>query len=220
MKRRNFLLSAILVLAMLCCACGSSAGSGEGNPFEGKWIGRLDVTKQFEDGIKAKYQELEENMDLDKIVDFEELVFVLDIAFENGEMSMAVQQDSVDTFMKNFETGMQNIGREALEAWMETQDMTLEEVVAESGMDEAAYLADRYEQMGINQMASNMKKVTNTSLEGLSKVKGAYTFDDKNIHIAFEDNTFEEMQYTFEGGELTIIVKGEGFSLHILCEKR
>lgn len=219
MKKSALLLLAVCIMAMFCCACGSSADNGK-NPFEGQWTGTLDVTKQFEDGIKAEYQKQDENMDWNTIVDFDALVFLLDITFENGEMSMEVQQDSIDTFVQNYQAGMQKIGRNALNVWLDMQDLTLEEAVAESGMDEAAYLEAKYEEMGLDKMAASMEKITNASLQGLSKVKGAYTFDDTNIHIAFEDNTFEEMRYSFEGEQLTITITGDGFSLHIACEKK
>ena len=211
MKKRCVLFAVILALAMMVTACGGAAQSS--SPFEGQWVGTLDVTKQFEDGIKAKYPELKE------FINFEDLVFTMDVQFEDGEMSMVVHQESVDTFTSNFEAGMQQLGKECLEDWLETQDMTLEEVIAESGVDETSYFAQRYAQMGITDMTANMKKVTNTSLDGLSKVKGAYTFDKENIHLSFEDNTFEEIKYEFEGDNLILTIYGDGFSLCIVCEK-
>ena len=78
MKKRCVLLSILLVLSMMLGACES------GNPFEGKWRGKLDVTKQFEDGIKANIPELAQ------YVDFEDLVFEIDVVFEDGVMSMVV----------------------------------------------------------------------------------------------------------------------------------
>ena len=211
MKKRTLLFSVVLTVVLMLTACGKSPQSN--SPFEGKWLGTLDVTKQFEDGIAENYPELKE------FIDFEELVFLIDVTFKDGEMSMVVQQDSIDTFTANFETAMQNFGRNALEEWLETQDLTLEEVIAESGVDEESYFADRFKQMGITDMTESMNQIVNTSLDGLSKVKGAYTFDEENIHLAFEDNTFEEMKYELNGDTLLITVVGDGFSLHIECEK-
>ena len=85
MKKRCFLLSILLVISMMLGACGS------GNPFEGKWTGKLDVTKQFEDGIKAYYPELEE------YVDFEDLTFVIDVTFDDGMIKCTFRADMMQT---------------------------------------------------------------------------------------------------------------------------
>ena len=211
MKKKSFLLSLVLMVMMILSACGGNSGNGD--PFEGQWKGTLDLTKQFEDGIIVNYPELEE------YVDFEELVFMMDVVFEDGMMSLSVQEDSVENFMSHFETGMEKIGRDSLEDWLITQDLTLEEVVAESGTDEESYLASIFEQMGINQMTTSMKEVTNASLEGLSKIEGPYTFDETQIKLHHEDNTFEGIGYEFEGKDLILTIKGDGFSLRIVCEK-
>ena len=211
MKRRIVLLSTMVVLALTFAACGSN--SGKGDPFKGAWHGTLDLTKQFNDGVIEYYPELKDH------VEFEELVFALDITFEDGNMSMEVGADSVNTFMENFETGMEKIGKGALEDWLVTQDMTLEEVVAESGMDEDAYLADRYEQMGIVEMTQSMRRITNDSLVGLEKLVGPYTYDNKNLKLHFEDNSYETIAYEFDGDTLVLKIKGDGFTLRIDCEQ-
>jgi len=210
MKRRIVLFSTMLVLVLVLAACSSN--SGKGDPFKGKWRGTMDLTKQFNDGVIENYPELKDH------VAFEELVFVLDITFEDGNMSMEVEPDSVDAFMVNFETGMEHVGKGALEDWLTTQDMTLEEVIAESGMDEETYLEERYEQMGIVEMTQSMRAVTNESLKGLEKLVGPYTYDNKNLKLHFEDNTFESIAYEFDGDNLVLKIKGEGFTLRIDCE--
>ena len=48
MKKRNILFAILLAVSMLFTACGNNSAKLEGN-----WVGKLDVTKQFEDGIKA-----------------------------------------------------------------------------------------------------------------------------------------------------------------------
>lgn len=213
MKKKTFLFSLLFIVMMMLSACGGSSASS-GDPFEGQWNGTLDLTKQFEDGIIANYP------DLEAYVDFEELVFVMDVVFEEGMMSMSVEEDSVTHFMTNFEEGMQKIGRESLEDWLTTQDLTLEEVVAESGTDEETYLASIFEQMGIDKMTTSMKEITNASLEGLSKIEGPYTFDETQLKLHHdEDNTFEGIGYEFKGKDLILTIKGDGFSLRVECEK-
>lgn len=212
MKKRIVLLSSMLVLVLALAACSSN--SGKGDPFKGAWHGTLDLTKQFNDGVIENYPELEQH------VDFENLVFELDIVFADGNMSMTVAEESIDAFMENFETGMEKIGKGAFEDWLLTQDMTLEEVVAESGMDEESYLSAKYDEMGISAMASAMEEVTNESLDGLGKLSGPYTYDNDSVKLHFEDNSYESIQYEFEGDQLVLIIKGDGFSLRIICEQQ
>ena len=132
----------LLVVAMMVTACGSTKQS-----LEGKWIGTLDVTKQFEDGIKAAHP------DLAQYVDFEDLVFVMDVTFEEGNMSISVHQDSMDTFNENFALGMEAIALAYWESNLAMIDLTLEEAVAESGMSEDDYLQKRvYKETGIDKM--------------------------------------------------------------------
>lgn len=208
MKKRSILLSVLLILTMLVTGCGSSSQS-----LEGKWVGSLDVTKQFEDGIIAAYPELAD------YVDFEELVFVLDIAFTDGEMSMSVQQDSINTFNSNFAAGMKNLAEGYWTAQLATYDMTLEEDIAESGVTEEEYMNRIYQETGIDKMIPAMKDVTNSTLDRLSQMKGTYTVLDKELRLWYSEDSYEAMEHNFEGDELDIIVKGDGFSLLIECEK-
>ena len=85
-------------MAMLLTACGGSLKS-----VEGKWVGTMDLTKQFEDGVKTAYP------DLADYVDFDGLEFKLDMSFVDGQMTMVVQQDSIESFNENFANGVKNM---------------------------------------------------------------------------------------------------------------
>lgn len=215
MKKRCFLLSILLVISMMLGACGL------GNPFEGKWTGKLDVTKQFEDGIKAHYPDLEE------YVDFEDLTFVIDVTFDDGMMSMKVNQDSVDAFNANFTEGMMKLEEGSLMALLDAAGVTLEEAVAESGMTEEEYLANRMNlpevREVIDNMSANMLLITEAALTGFDAVGGPYTFNEEEIHVRYEDDKYESVEYAFEGDNLILIFRGEiegmKFSLRIDCEK-
>ena len=124
MKKRCLLLSIVLILSVLLGACRSS------DPFEGKWRGSLDVTKQFEDGIVENYPEFAEH------VDFEDLVFYIDVTFEDGMVSMHVDEASVENFYNNFAEGMVRIEEASLMEYLDEVGLSLEEAVAESGMTE------------------------------------------------------------------------------------
>lgn len=216
MKKRYFLLSILLIFSMMLGACGS------GNPFEGKWRGRLDVTKQFEDGIKAHYPDLVE------YVDFEDLVFEIDITFEDGVMSMAVDQSSVENFSTNFADGMLGVEEGSLMAFLDAAGVTLEEAVAESGMTEEEYVAARMSipevKEVIEKMTTGMLSVTEMALSGFEAVNGTYTFNDDEVHVRYEDDKYEAIAYSFEGDDLILtfkgIIKDQEFSLRIVCEKQ
>lgn len=209
MKKRNILFAILLVMAMLITACGSNSQS-----LEGKWVGTLDVTKQFEDGIKAAHPNLAE------YVDFEELVFVLDIEFVEGQMSMTVQQESIDAFNTNFAAGMEAIAEGYWEAGLTAKSgLTMEEAIFESGMSEEDYLEYIYAETGIDKMITAMTDITNTTLDKLSNMKGTYTTLDTELRLWYEDETYEAMEYSLKGDDLDIIVKGDSFSLLIECEE-
>lgn len=210
MKKRSILLSVLLVLTMLVTGCGNSTQS-----LEGKWVGTLDVTKQFEDGIKTAHP------DLEKYVDFEDLVFVLDIEFVEGQMSMEVQQESIDAFNTNFAAGMEAIAEGYWEAGLEANSgLTMEEAIFESGMSEEEYLEYIYKQTGIDKMITAMTDVTNTTLEKLSGMEGTYTTPvDNELRLYYTDDEYESMDYKFKGKVLNITIKGDSFSLLIECEK-
>ncbi len=208
MKKRNFLFAILLAMSMFVTACGSNSQSVEGN-----WVGKLDVTKQFEDGIKAAYP------DLADYVDFEDLVFVLDIALVDGYMTMSVQQDSIDKFNDNFSSGMKALAKGYWAAQLATYDMTIEEDSFESGLTEDEYINRIYATTGIDKMIVAMVDVTNTTLDRISQMEGTYTTLGKELRLWYTEDKYEAMGYSFEGKNLNIVIKGDGFSLLIKCEK-
>lgn len=208
MKKRNILFAMVLAISMLITACGSN------QTLEGKWVGSLDVTKQFEDGIKAAYP------DLADYVDFEDLVFVLDISFIDGQMSMSVQQESIDAFNTNFAEGMKGMAEGYWAAGLAKYDMTLEEDIYESGMTEEDYLQSIYKQTQIDKMIVAMNDVTNKTLDKLSNMKGTYTVLDSELRLWYTEDDYEAMEHSFKGKALNIIIKGDNFSLLIECEKQ
>ena len=208
MKKRNILFAVVLAIAMMITACGGK------QTLEGKWVGSLDVTKQFEDGIKTAYP------DLADYVDFEELVFVLDIEFVEGQMSMSVQQESIDAFNANFAAGMEGMAEGYWAAGLAKYDMTLEEDIYESGMTEEEYLQSIYKQTQIDKMIEGMNDITNKTLDRISNMKGTYTVLDSELRLWYTEDDYEAMEHSFKGKALNIIVKGDNFSLLIECEKQ
>ena len=209
MKKRNILFAILLAMTMLITACGAEKQS-----LEGKWVGTLDVTKQFTDGIKAGHPTLAE------YVEFEDLVFVIDVAFEEGQMSLKVREDSIDNFTENFAAGMEKIALAYWEDGLAMIDLTLEEAVAESGMSEEDYLEKRiYKETGIDKMISSMTEVTHATLDKLSSMEGTYQELNNELRLWYDEENYENMDYAFKGKKLNITIKGNNFSLLIQCEK-
>ena len=209
MKKRIGLFALLLAMTMLITACGSGKQS-----IEGKWVGTLDLTKQFEDGIKSAYP------DLADYLEFEDLVVELDISFIEGQMETKVRQESVETFNENFAKGMQGMALGYWEEGLATIDLTLEEAISESGMTEDAYMNRIYSETGIDKMITSMTDVMSQTIEMLSSMKGTYTTPvDNELRLYYTENEFESMEYNFKGKKLNITIKGDNFSLLIECQK-
>lgn len=209
MKKRNILFALLVVMAILVTACGSSKQS-----VEGKWVGTLDLTKQFEDGIKAA------NPSLAEFVDFDDLVFKMNLSFVDGQMEIEVQQDSMELFTENFTNGMQAIAVGYWEAGLAQIDLTLEEAIYESGMTEEAYMERIYSETGIDKMIESMSSVTTGTLDKISKMKGTYTTPVTNeLRLYYTEDEYESMEYGFKGKTLNLTIKGDNFKLLIQCEK-
>lgn len=195
-------------MAMLVTACGGSLKS-----VEGKWVGTMDLTKQFEDGVKTAYP------DLADYVDFDGLEFKLDMSFVDGQMTMVVQQDSIESFNENFANGVKDMAVGYWEAGLAQIGMDLEEAISESGMTEEQYLNRIYSETSIDKMLKSMTDVTNKTLEKLSEMKGTYTTVADELRLYYTEDTYESMKYGFKGKTLNITIKGDSFSLLIQCEK-
>lgn len=209
MKKRHIVVAFILVMAMVATACGSSKQT-----LEGKWIGTLDLTKQFEDGIKAA------NPDLEKYVAFENLIFQMDISFVEGQMEMSVKQESMEYFDANFAEGMKNIAVEYWKDGLAEFHMSLEEAITESGMTEEEYMNRIYKETGIDKMIESMSGITEKTLEKLSNMRGTYTTPVNNeLRLYYTEDDYESMGYKFKDKQLNITIKGDSFTLLIECEK-
>ena len=205
MKKRNIFVSLLLTLTLMLTACG------EPSPFIGTWRGTCDLTDVIigESNLVAD-EEWEQYVE-----HVEGLEFVITFEFTEDKMAMSVDEASVDTFMKNFENSMKNI----MEAYMidefSAYGISYEEYLEEVGMSSDAFLQSMLDEMN---MSAQMKPMMESMAEALN-LNGSYMYDEEKITIVYEDNTYEEMLYVFDGENLTItFVDEEGTEFDIECE--
>jgi len=203
MKKRNLFVALILVVAMIFTACGQE------NPFPGTWKGTCDFTDYIVESVVSDDETMAEYMD------FEGLEFVINFEFSENELSMSVDEASLHTFVTRFETGMINMMESVLVDELAGYGMSYEEYVAESGMDSKTLIQSMLDEMGMATAMNEMIDELSTSLE----LNGTYTFDKNVLIVSYEDNTYEEMAYVFEGETLTITVSDGETTFPIVCEK-
>lgn len=205
MKKRNLLVSILLVFTMLLTACGQE------NPFTGTWRGTCDLTDFIIDNVVGDDETMRQYMD-----GVDGLEFVINFEFTENEMSMSVDEASGVTFIENLETSMKNMMEAVLVDQLSSYGISYEEYVAESGMSSEEVLDAMLDEMNIMPQMEAMVDSMSEALE----LNGTYTFDGEVLTIVYEDNTYEEMKYVFNEETLTItVVAEEGVEFPIICEK-
>lgn len=221
MKKRNVLLAVLLAFSMFMTACGAS------DPFAGKWRGTCDLTDYIEDMMVAEDPSYADYMN------FEDLSFVIEFTFEDGEISMEVDQDSVDQFVKNVEDGMYDM----MDALMEAELLklvpdaeTLDDAAAQLGYENGEVLLESLAQMsGYDTYDAFISATVESadmagSLEPLYEelnLSGTYEYDEEDgiLTVTYEDESEEEMEYEFDGDELVIRISDGEATFDVKCEK-
>lgn len=201
MKKRNLILAMVMAVTMLFTACGSE----EPNPFVGKWTGTMDLTDYIVEEMVAEDETMKE------YAKFENLTFTLVFEFTEDEVSLHMDEASTQQFVTNAETGITNM-MDAMVADMATENsMTAEDIYAGMGVTREEFLQSTIDSMQLDAMISAMAE----SFE----LKGTYEADEEMITVYYEDNTYEEMKYVFEGDNLTITVSDGTDDFVIQCTK-
>jgi len=204
MKKRSLFVSLVLAFALFVTACGQS------NPFVGSWNGTCDFTDYIVSSVIGEDESMKE------YIDFENLEFVIKFEFTENEISMSVDEASLETFVENFEDGMVKMLEAMLIDELESYGMSYEEYVAESGMDSETLMTSTLEEMGMSETMDSMVESLTEELE----ISGTYSFNGEVLTVIYEDNTYEEMAYVLEGETLTITVSDGETSFPIVCEKQ
>lgn len=199
MKKRNWFLALVMAITMLFTACGSE------NPFVGKWTGTLDLTDYIIEQMVAEDESIKE------FAKFENLNFTLVFEFTEDEVSLHMDEASTQQFVANVEAGVTNMLDTMVANMAAEYSMTTEDIYAGMGVTREAFVQSTIETMQLDALVSGMAE----SLE----LKGTYDSDDEKIVVYYEDNTYEEMKYVFDGEKLKITVSDGTNDFVIECNK-
>lgn len=202
MKKRNLLLALVMIIVMFITACGDT----KPNPFVGIWTGTLDLTEHIVKEMVA------EDAELEKYAKFENLTVTFAFKFTENQVSLHVDETSTQQFIKNAETGVINM-IDAMVADLATENnKTEEEIYAGMNVTRDAFIESTIASMELDAMVNTMA----ASLE----LSGSYQSDDKTLTVIYDDNTYEEMKYAFEGDKLLITVSDGTNNFVISCKKQ
>ncbi len=206
MKKRNVFLALVLSLVMMLTACGNS------NPFVGTWRGTWDFTDALVEEMTASDPSMEQYLD------FKDLTIELVFEFtEDGEMSMQVDEDSLDVFVENMEDGIYNMMDAMFEDQLSGYGYTNDEIAAMMGYESydamIKALIDEMDMQG---------SLVDPLMESLD-VEGKYEYDEEEGVITFiyddEDTSDEEFEYEFDDDTLILNIEVDGYDMEIECEK-
>lgn len=201
MKKRNLLLALVMSVVMLFTACGSS----EPNPLVGKWVGTLDLTSYIIDAM------VEEDATMEEYLKFENLTFTFVFEFTEDEISLCLDKASTTQFIENVEAGITTMVDTMVVDMADEYSMTEEDIYAAMGLTRDEFVQTMLDSMHLDTMISAMSEALELS--------GTYVYDEENITVYYEDNTYEDMKYTLDGDVLAITVTDGTNEFVINCTK-
>lgn len=202
MKKRSLVLVLAMIVAILLSACGEEE---KPNPFVGRWSGNMDLT----DHIVAEM--IAQNESLKEYAEFDNLMFTLEFEFTEEEVSLQMNDTSAQQFISNVEAGFADM-IDAMVTDMATEySMTTEDIYAGMGTTREDFIQSTIDSMHLEQMINAMTEAL--------ELNGTYESDDEKIIVYYEDNTYEEMKYSFEGDTLMVTVSDGTNEFIIECTK-
>lgn len=193
MKHRWMVWPLALGLTLALTACSSS------DPKEklvGAWSGQVDVMDQVVEGIRVTAPEIADELELENFyipleMEFrDDNTYIMTVDQEKLDESMdALIQKSVDATMVYLEQELKEQG---------ITNMTVDEVLAQSGMDRESF-TDLMEQSMSNLSSSVAQQI---QTEGQYRLEGnqVYTSDDKDTEPGSDGAT----PYTLDGDKLNM----------------
>ena len=193
MKHRWMALPLALGLTLTLAACG---GSDPKEDLVGAWSGQVDVMDQVVEGMRVTAPEIADELELENFyipleMEFrDDNTYIMTVDQEKLDESMdALIQKSVDATMVYMEQMLKEQG---------ITDMTVDEVLAQSGMDRESF-TDLMEQSMGNLSSSVVQQI---QTEGQYRLEGnqMYTSDDKDTEPGSDGAT----PYTLDGDKLNM----------------
>ena len=193
MKHRWMALPLALGLTLTLAACG---GNDPKEDLVGAWSGQVDVMDQVVEGMRVTAPEIADELELENFyipleMEFrDDNTYIMTVDQEKLDESMdALIQKSVDATMVYMEQMLKEQG---------ITDMTVDEVLAQSGMDRESFTDLMEQNMG--NLSSSVAQQIQT--EGQYRLEGnqMYTSDDKDTEPGSDGAT----PYTLDGDKLNM----------------
>lgn len=193
MKHRWMALPLALGLTLTLAACG---GNDPKEDLVGAWSGQVDVMDQVVEGMRVTAPEIADELELENFyipleIEFrDDNTYIMTVDQEKLDESMdALIQKSVDATMVYMEQMLKEQG---------ITDMTVDQALAQSGMDRESF-TDLMEQSMGNLSSSVVQQI---QTEGQYRLEGnqMYTSDDKDTEPGSDGAT----PYTLDGDKLNM----------------
>lgn len=193
MKHRWMALPLALGLTLSLAACG---GNDPKEDLVGAWSGQVDVMDQVVEGMRVTAPEIADELELENFyipleIEFrDDNTYIMTVDQEKLDESMdALIQKSVDATMVYMEQMLKEQG---------ITDMTVDEALAQSGMDRESFTDLMEQSMG--NLSSSVAQQIQT--EGQYRLEGnqMYTSDDKDTEPGSDGAT----PYTLDGDKLNM----------------
>lgn len=186
--------SMILMLAMVLCLF-AGCGNQEADALVGTWAADVDMTQMVSEAMSAEMAEY---------VALNDVIFTMRMQFnDDGTFSVSLDKTSVETALE----GVLQSVKDGVYAMLEAQiaqtglEMTVEEMLAASGMDLDAIIADLETQMNLSGLAEQIN--TDASGNGQYDAKGGKLFLSAGLEYRPDPACYEV--YTLDGEVLTLL---------------
>ena len=193
MKHRWMALPLALGLTLTLAAC---CGNDPKEDLVGAWSGQVDVMDQVVEGMRVTAPEIADELELENFyipleIEFrDDNTYIMTVDQEKLDESMdALIQKSVDTIMVYMEQMLKEQG---------ITDMTVDEVLAQSGMDRESFTDLMEQSMG--NLSSSVVQQIQTEGQYRLEWNQMYTSDDKDTEPGSDGAT----PYTLDGDKLNM----------------
>lgn len=191
-KRIAMILCLVMALSLVLCGCGS-----EKDALVGTWTGTMDMAELVNagmvEGLGADAAELAEYMEV------ETLEITVTMTFNDDDTySLVVDEASIDAAMHGMVEDVTNGLIQYFEDMLAAEglDMTVDELLAYSGMSIDTLAEEMYNSIATEDMFDGLNS------EGNFKVSDGKLFLSDGLDYAVDEAIYE--MYTIEGNTLTI----------------